>query len=84
METENPFATDENRWKTIVRRNPSVEDIFYYAVKTTGVFCRPGCASRLPNRKNVEFFDTCKDAVRAGYRPLAGDVNPEPSQVVRR
>ena len=35
---------------------------------TTGVFCRPGCSSRRPRRKNVEFFDTGAEAKRAGYR----------------
>lgn len=38
-------------------------------MKTTGIFCRPGCSSRLPKRENVTFFDTCKEAELAGYRP---------------
>ncbi len=42
---------------------------FFYAVKTTGVFCRPGCSSRLPNRENVEFFHSFDEAEKKGYRP---------------
>ncbi len=41
---------------------------FFYAVKTTGIYCRPGCASRRPNPENVLYFFTCDDAERAGYR----------------
>ena len=42
---------------------------FIYAVKTTGIYCLPGCASRLPLRKNVAIFDSPEHAVAAGYRP---------------
>jgi AraC family transcriptional regulator of adaptative response/methylated-DNA-[protein]-cysteine methyltransferase len=67
---ENPaFTTDESRWNAIVGRDRRAEGIFYYAVKSTGVYCRPGCSSRLPRRGNVEFFDTCAEAEEAGYRP---------------
>jgi AraC family transcriptional regulator of adaptative response/methylated-DNA-[protein]-cysteine methyltransferase len=41
---------------------------FFYAVKTTGVYCRPGCASRTPRRENVEFFDSAESAEKSGYR----------------
>jgi methylphosphotriester-DNA--protein-cysteine methyltransferase len=41
---------------------------FVMAVKTTGIFCRPGCTARLPRRENVEFFATPRDAVFSGYR----------------
>ena len=59
----------ESWWKAIVDRDKSANGLFFYAVTTTGVFCRPGCSSRLPNRKNVEFYTSCKDAENAGYRP---------------
>src|ERR1019366_3306611 len=42
--------------------------VFVYAVASTGVVCRPGCASRTPRRDNVEFFSTLHDAEVAGYR----------------
>jgi AraC family transcriptional regulator of adaptative response/methylated-DNA-[protein]-cysteine methyltransferase len=69
MKLKKQLNNETNRWDILVRREAAVEDVFYYAVKTTGVFCRCGCASRLPNQENVEFFDTCKDAELAGYRP---------------
>jgi AraC family transcriptional regulator, regulatory protein of adaptative response / methylated-DNA-[protein]-cysteine methyltransferase len=42
--------------------------LFVYGVLTTGIYCRPGCGSRLPNRENVRFFDVAEDAERAGFR----------------
>lgn len=69
MVSSSAFKPDENRWNAIVNRDRNVDGIFFYAVKTTGVFCRPSCSSRLPNRENVECFDTCKEATSAGYRP---------------
>lgn len=64
-----PFTDADRRWNAVVQRDRSAADDFLYGVRTTGVFCRPGCASRLPRRENVEFFDNCADAERAGYRP---------------
>ncbi|HMI94104.1 MAG TPA: bifunctional DNA-binding transcriptional regulator/O6-methylguanine-DNA methyltransferase Ada [Polyangiales bacterium] len=62
------FATESARWAAVVRRDRSADGAFVYAVKTTGVYCRPGCASRRPLRKNVELFATPEQAQRAGYR----------------
>lgn len=47
----------------------SYEGIFYTAVKTTGIFCRPTCPARKPKPENVVFFKTPEDALSAGYRP---------------
>jgi AraC family transcriptional regulator of adaptative response/methylated-DNA-[protein]-cysteine methyltransferase len=60
--------TDEKRWKAVVSRDPGADGRFLYAVKTTGVYCRPSCPSRLARRGNVFFFDTCEAAERAGFR----------------
>jgi AraC family transcriptional regulator of adaptative response/methylated-DNA-[protein]-cysteine methyltransferase len=54
------------RWASLVARDRDVS--FYYSVSTTGVYCRPSCASRLPNPKNVRFHPTIEDAERAGFR----------------
>ena len=56
-------------WQAVVSREKAADGLFYYAVNTTGVFCRPGCPSRLPNRENAEYFNSCKEAQSAGYRP---------------
>jgi AraC family transcriptional regulator of adaptative response/methylated-DNA-[protein]-cysteine methyltransferase len=42
---------------------------FFYSVKSTGVYCRPDCASRLPRPENVGFYATCEAAEAAGFRP---------------
>lgn len=63
------YATDEARWQAVVARDHDADDAFFYAVRTTGVYCRPSCASRLANRENVRFFPTSRDAERAGFRP---------------
>src|SRR6201991_1276705 len=62
------YSTESDRWAAVSGRDPQADGAFFYAVKTTGVFCRPSCASRQPRRKNVEFFATPDDARAAGYR----------------
>lgn len=68
MNTINNYRTDDDRWKAVAERDRTADGAFLYAVKTTGVFCRPICSSRLPNRANVEFFSTIDQAERRGYR----------------
>jgi AraC family transcriptional regulator of adaptative response/methylated-DNA-[protein]-cysteine methyltransferase len=57
----------EVAWGQLTRRDPAAT--FFYAVATTGVFCRPNCKSRLPLRGNVRFFTTTAEAQAAGFRP---------------
>ena len=59
---------DEERWQAIKRRDPAFDGKFVFAVRTTGVFCRPSCASRPAKRENVSFFSTVAEAEKAGYR----------------
>lgn len=59
---------DERRFEQLRARDASADGTFIYAVKTTGVFCRPTCASRLPRFENVEFFASARLAAAAGYR----------------
>ena len=64
------------RWAAILARDPKADALFVYGVKTTGVYCRPSSASRLPRPQNIEFFDTPAQAEAAGYRAskrAAGD-----------
>ena len=65
--TEAQPDSDTYRWQLLVDRQPGTF-AFFYAVKTTGIFCRPGCASRLPRRQNVMFFDSSQAAIEAGFR----------------
>ena len=57
------------RWAAVVARDGAVDSTFYYSVRTTGVYCRPSCAARLANPKNVRFHATPAEAERAGFRP---------------
>ncbi|MGY5332600.1 bifunctional DNA-binding transcriptional regulator/O6-methylguanine-DNA methyltransferase Ada [Pseudomonas protegens] len=64
------------RWQAVLKRDASADASFVYAVRTTGVYCRPSSLSRLPKAENVEFFDSAEQAEAAGYRPskrLASD-----------
>ncbi len=63
-----PYATDEARWTAVIGRDRRAAGAFYYAVKTTGVYCRPGCPSRLPRRENAVFYATRVAAEHAGFR----------------
>lgn len=56
-------------WDAVCSRDPSADGRFVYAVKTTGVYCRPSCPSRLSRRENVRFFATPAQAQGAGFRP---------------
>jgi len=62
------WSTDDERWQAVVDRDPAADGAFVYSVRTTGVYCRPGCASRLPLRRNVRFHATCAAAEAAGFR----------------
>lgn len=62
---------ERTAWAAIVARDARLDGRFVYAVRTTGVVCRPSCASRRPLRENVEFFPDVEAAVRAGYRSCA-------------
>ena len=59
-------AADDARWQAVCTRTGGD---FFYAVVTMGVFCRPGCPSPPPLRRNVRFFATAADAVAADFRP---------------
>jgi len=61
-----PDAT--TRWEAVLGRDPEADGRFVYAVRTTGIFCRPTCPSRRPKRDNVAFFETPAEALAAGYR----------------
>jgi AraC family transcriptional regulator of adaptative response/methylated-DNA-[protein]-cysteine methyltransferase len=61
-------ARDEERWQAVKRRDPAFDGAFLFAVRTTGVYCCPSCASRPAKRENVSFFSTAAEAEKAGYR----------------
>jgi AraC family transcriptional regulator of adaptative response/methylated-DNA-[protein]-cysteine methyltransferase len=60
---------NDPRWTSVVARDRRSDGHFFYSVKTTGVYCRPSCGSRLANPANVGFHLTTKAAEAAGFRP---------------
>ena len=69
MKADSSAPLDDKRYETIRRRDIDTKDTFFYGVITTGVYCRPGCRARTPNRENVTFFDSPQQAEQQGYRP---------------
>ena len=68
IEPTTNFATDAARWQAVIERDRRADGVFYYSVRTTGVYCRPSCAARLARRENVAFHASCDAAERAGFR----------------
>ncbi|WP_408011590.1 bifunctional transcriptional activator/DNA repair enzyme AdaA [Pseudalkalibacillus sp. A8] len=56
-------------WEATIKCDARFDNTFYYAVKTTGIFCRPSCKSKAPNYENTVFFITADDALHSGFRP---------------
>ncbi|MDD2217012.1 MAG: Ada metal-binding domain-containing protein [Eubacteriales bacterium] len=61
--------THDEMWKAVLDNDKSYDGIFFYAVKTTGIYCRPSCKSKRPKRENICFFNSSKEASDAGFRP---------------
>ncbi len=57
------------RWAAVAGRDRKADGKFFFAVRTTGVYCRPSCGARTPRPENVVFFLTPDDAEKAGFRP---------------
>ena len=76
----------ETAWTQVLARDPAAG--FFYAVTTTGVFCRPACRSRRPLRENVRFFLTSAQAEAAGFRACRrckpGGTGADPLEQIRR
>ncbi len=62
------FESDAARWAGVQTRDRQADGKYVYAVRTTGVFCRPSCAARPARRENVTFYSTAAEAEAAGYR----------------
>ena len=63
-----PYDGDDARWTAVVHRDHGADGKFYFSVLTTGIYCRPGCPARTPQRENVRFYASCADAEQAGFR----------------
>ena len=69
MPSMNPVAEQTQKWRSVLARDARADGSFVYAVRTTGIYCRPSCPSRRPQPQSVEFFPAPAAAERAGYRP---------------
>ncbi|WP_256831909.1 bifunctional DNA-binding transcriptional regulator/O6-methylguanine-DNA methyltransferase Ada [Pseudomonas sp. Pse1] len=69
MSSSQSTVEQDPRWSAVLNRDPRADGQFVYAVKTTGIYCRPSSLARLPHPKNVVFFDTEEQARAAGFRP---------------
>ena len=70
MSSENQSFTriSDEQWQAIMHNDSSYDNLFIYAVKSMGIFCRPSCKSRLPNQANVLIFKNAEQALSKGFR----------------
>ncbi len=66
---EHDTPEDDALWQAVLAHDAGRDGQFVYAVRTTGVFCRPSCPARRPSRKHVRFFARAEEALDAGFRP---------------
>ena len=57
---------NDPRWAALLARDAAADGVFFYSVKTTGVYCRPTCAARTPRPENIEFHRNATDAQTIG------------------
>jgi AraC family transcriptional regulator, regulatory protein of adaptative response / methylated-DNA-[protein]-cysteine methyltransferase len=92
FDTPTPIAAPSffpgRQWQQVLERDASADGQFFYAVKSTKIFCRPSCPSRRPAKKNVSFFPTAAAAQAAGFRackrcePDQATPRPDPQAAV--
>ena len=68
LEKKNSKLTDDEKYEFIGSRNKKFDFKFITAVKTTRIYCLPSCSAKKPNKENVVFYDTKKEAIKNGYR----------------
>src|SRR5579864_5505311 len=68
MGTQTNHLDDSRRWQAVLARDSRMDSAFVYAVRSTGIYCRPSCPSRRPQRKQVAFFHQPESAEKAGFR----------------
>ena len=69
LEQNHSGLSDNEKYNFIGSKNIKNDGVFFTAVKTTGIYCKPSCSAKKPNRENVMFYDTKKEATKNGYRP---------------
>jgi AraC family transcriptional regulator of adaptative response/methylated-DNA-[protein]-cysteine methyltransferase len=64
-----PAQQEDPRWQAVLTRDKSADGTFVFAVRSTGIYCRPSCPARRPRRENVAFYPNPADAEANGFRP---------------
>ncbi len=67
--TTTSLPSASKMYLALTERDGTFDGVFFAAMRTTGIFCRPGCSARTPRQENVEFYPSVRDALVAGYRP---------------
>ncbi|WLD92832.1 bifunctional transcriptional activator/DNA repair enzyme AdaA [Alkalihalobacillus sp. AL-G] len=62
-------AIFQSVYETILQRNTRYDGVYYVGIKSTGIFCRPSCRSRIPKPENVMVYRSIEAAREAGFRP---------------
>lgn len=81
---------EERCWQAVATRDATMDGQFFYAVRSTGIYCRPSCPSRRPRRELVQFFGQAAAAEQAGFRacrrchPREGGRSPVQRELVAR
>ncbi|HYX13547.1 MAG TPA: bifunctional DNA-binding transcriptional regulator/O6-methylguanine-DNA methyltransferase Ada [Nostoc sp.] len=69
MQLQHISVLEKTFWEAVLNRDPTIDGKFFYSVRSTGIYCRPICPSRRPNRNQVCFFESAQEAEIAGFRP---------------
>ncbi len=59
---------ESEKYSAVINNDVNFDGVFYYAVKSTGIYCRPSCKSKVPKKENTLFFETAEQAMNAGFR----------------
>ncbi len=59
----------DEMYEAVISNDESYDTVFFYGVKSTGIYCRPSCKSKSPKKENIVFYKTAQDAIKTGYRP---------------
>lgn len=80
------LRTEDEKWRAVLARNGNFDGTFVFAVRSTGIYCKPSCAARRPNRAQVVFFSGPDVAELSGFRPCRRcrprDLGPSPRAVL--
>ncbi|HJQ11962.1 MAG TPA: bifunctional DNA-binding transcriptional regulator/O6-methylguanine-DNA methyltransferase Ada [Gemmatimonadaceae bacterium] len=68
LANQSASVDETTAWNSVLNRDSTADENFFYGVTTTGIYCRPSCASRRPKRENIRFFSSTEAAERAGFR----------------